>query len=131
MSLVALIGGCDEANHRNPTDSYECMGTMTDRILMLVMGLSKSDAVVGKYPVPVLILFPLSTSHGLEKGRVSYENDFAFDNIWEIWYWRNEQTCLVCLKIERVMCGDVITLDADCFKIDLDLGRLITQFSII
>lgn len=41
------------------------MRTMADRIFVLVVGLSKSDAIVGKYPVTLLILLPFGTSHGL------------------------------------------------------------------
>ena len=48
MSLVAFFGSSDEAIHRHPTDSDERVGAMADRILMLVVGLSKSDAVIGE-----------------------------------------------------------------------------------
>ena len=68
MGLIDLIGGCKEANHRNPTNGYESMCSMAHRILMLVKGFTKSDAVIGEYPVTVLILLPFATSNGLEKG---------------------------------------------------------------
>jgi len=68
MDLITLIGGCKEANHRNPTDGYERMGTMAYGIFMLVVGLTKSDAVIGEYPVTVFILLPFATSNCLEKG---------------------------------------------------------------
>ena len=82
MGLITLISRRDEANHRNPTDGDERMGTMADRILMLVVSFPQSNAVVGKYPVTVLIFLSPGTSHGLEKGRVSYKNDFTFHNLW-------------------------------------------------
>ena len=82
MGLITLIGRCNEANHRNPADGYECMDTMTDRIFMLVLGFTKSDAAVGEYPVTVFIFLTFGTGYSLEKGRVSYEYDFISVYMW-------------------------------------------------
>ena len=68
MSLITLIGRCDEANHRNSADGYESICTMADRIFMLVVGFTKSDAIVGEYPVVIFMFWTFGTSHSLEKG---------------------------------------------------------------
>ncbi len=65
MALVAFVGRCNQAYHRNAADGYEGMGAMADGVLVLVMRLSESDAVVGEDPAPVLILLTFGAGDGL------------------------------------------------------------------
>jgi len=44
------------------------MGMIADRVLMLVVRLSESDASAGEYPFAVFILLTFCTSYALEQG---------------------------------------------------------------
>jgi hypothetical protein len=43
------------------------MSTMTNWVLMLMMRFSKGNAIIGEYPVSIVILFIFGGGYGFEK----------------------------------------------------------------
>ena len=43
------------------------MRTVTNGILMFMVWLPKGNAIIGKYPVPIIILFTFGGGYGFEK----------------------------------------------------------------
>ncbi len=59
------------------------MSTMTNWVLMLMMRFSKGNAIIGEYPVSIVILFIFGGGYGFEKSRVANENNFIANHFWK------------------------------------------------
>ena len=53
------------------------MGTVTDGVLVLMVGFSKGYTIIGKHPVSIVIFFTFGGCYGFEKSRVANENNFV------------------------------------------------------